>query len=213
MKTLNKLVKLIRLTARFSSKKYWNDRYTTGENSGPGSYEHLAVFKAEIINKFISEKLVQSVIEFGCGDGNQLLLANYSSYIGIDISEMAINICKNKFSSDQSKKFILLKEFKEQRAELALSLDVIFHLVEDKVFDEYMKRLFQSADKFVIIYASNTDELASPAMHVKHRKFTDWIEKNEKSWALVEKILNIYPYNGDYFNTSFCDFYIYKKLI
>ena len=213
MKVLNKLATLIKFKASFSSKRYWMDRYTTGETSGPGSYEHLAEFKAAIINKFISNNFIKSVIEFGCGDGNQLLLANYSSYIGVDISEKAINICKDKFASDQSKKFILLQDHDAQSAELALSLDVIFHLVENKVFEEYMNRLFKSAYSFVIIYSSNTDKLASAAIHVKHRKFTDWIAKNELSWTLIETIPNKYPYDGDYFNTSFCDFYIYKKSI
>jgi hypothetical protein len=35
------------------------------------------------------------------------------------------------------------------RAELGLSLEVIFHLVEDDVFDVYMRHLFASATRFV----------------------------------------------------------------
>jgi hypothetical protein len=63
------------------SGKYWDNRYKKCGNSGAGSYGKLAEFKADILNKFISKNNIQSVIEFGCGDGNQLLLANYQCYI------------------------------------------------------------------------------------------------------------------------------------
>ena len=33
----------------FNSKKYWNERYVKGQNSGSGSYNELAQFKADII--------------------------------------------------------------------------------------------------------------------------------------------------------------------
>lgn len=210
MKILNSIYDLIKSTKNFSSKKYWSERYGSGNNSGPGSYGHLAEFKAEILNNFTKKNDIQSVIEFGCGDGNQLLLTKYKSYTGIDISDKAIEICKGKFANDNSKNFILLEDYKSQTADLAISLDVIFHLVEDRVFEDYMKRLFGASNKFVIIYSSDTDELG-PAAHVRHRKFTRWIEENHPNWELLEKILNRYPYNGDYTATSFCDFYIYTN--
>ena len=37
----------------FNSKKFWNERYLNGGNSGSGSYNHLAHFKANVINQFI----------------------------------------------------------------------------------------------------------------------------------------------------------------
>src|SRR5580704_5652224 len=69
-----------------SSDQYWNDRYRNGGNSGPGSYNRLAYFKAEVLNQFIRDRGVEKVIEFGCGDGAQLRLAEYPSYIGVDVS-------------------------------------------------------------------------------------------------------------------------------
>ena len=33
-----------------SSKDYWEKRYSKGGNSGAGSYNNLALFKASIIN-------------------------------------------------------------------------------------------------------------------------------------------------------------------
>ena len=76
----------------FNSKNYWEEHYQAGGNSGSGSYGRLASFKALIINEFVSENQISSVIEFGCGDGNQLALANYPEYVGLDVSPTTIKI-------------------------------------------------------------------------------------------------------------------------
>lgn len=52
------------------SEEYWIRRYNKGRKSGAGSYGHLAAFKAGILNRFVRENEVKSVIEYGCGDGN-----------------------------------------------------------------------------------------------------------------------------------------------
>ncbi|RBQ23399.1 hypothetical protein ALNOE001_09800 [Candidatus Methanobinarius endosymbioticus] len=147
-----------------------------GKNSGEGSYNFLANFKAEVINEFISKNNIENVIEFGSGDGNQLSLSNYPNYIGFDVSESVVNKCIKKFKED-TKKFLLLDKYAGEKADLTLSLDVIYHLIEDNIFEEYMDRLFNASKKFVIIYSSNDNDLENIAAHVKHRKFTDYIEK------------------------------------
>ena len=47
--------------------------------------------------------------------------------------------------------------------------------------------------------------------HVKHRKFTGWVDQNILDFKLVDKIKNKYPYDEANPDTSFADFYIYKK--
>ena len=166
----------------FSSKKYWNERYKHGGNSGAGSYNKLAKFKAEILNTFVKENNVENVIEWGSGDGNQLSYANYKNYTGFDVSEEAIKICKKKFKNDKTKDFIWSGSedfYTNKKAELSISLDVVFHLIEDEVFNKYMNQLFNSSTKYVIIYSCNYDE--PNHVHVQCRKFTDWIDINEKN--------------------------------
>ena len=85
------------------SAEYWEKRYASGGSSGKGSYGRLSEFKAEVINNFVSKHGVESVIEFGCGDGNQLKLAKYPAYVGLDVSEKAVALCKEKFNNDISK--------------------------------------------------------------------------------------------------------------
>lgn len=198
-----------------SSETYWQERYIRGGTSGAGSYGHLAEFKAFVINRFCDEKLIRDVIEFGCGDGNQLQLMRYKNYLGLDISEKSIDICKKKFLGDTTKRFRLMSEHSGSEADLALSLDVIYHLVEDDVFEDHMKQLFSSAKKFVIIYSSNFVE-SKPhpsAKHILHRRFTDWIESNISDFTLIDTVQNAFPFDSmNPKRTTFADFYIYERV-
>ena len=198
---------------RFSgSISYWEDRYSTGGNSGVGSYGKFAEFKAAVLNEFVAKHNLRSVIEFGCGDGNQLKLAAYPTYLGFDVSETAVAKCRKLFQGDDTKQFRLLSDCEAEKADLALSLDVIFHLVEDEAFANHMRSLFESSNQYVIIYASDSDEPeANQAHHVRHRKFTTWIQQNTPQWKLIEQVPNKYPYQGDWTQGSFADFFVYAK--
>ena len=102
---------------------------------------------------------------------------------------------------------------------MAVSLDVIYHLIENTVFHEYMNALFQSSHKWVVIYSSNTtqeefDKLypTSRAVHVKHRRFSDWIACHAMEWKEVGQAPNRYPFQQeDPTNTAFAEFFAYEK--
>jgi hypothetical protein len=176
------------------SASYWEQRYGQGGTSGFGSYGGLAEFKAETLNGFVARMSVQSVIEYGCGDGAQLALSDYPRYAGIDVAENSISACRRRFADDATKSFFLASQIPADlgRFDLVLSLDVIYHLVEDKVFDAYMRSLFSNADRFLVIYSSNKVEPID-ALHVRHRPFTDWIEAHEPQWRKTGCLQNKYP--------------------
>ena len=195
-----------------SSHQYWDDRYRRGGNSGPGSYNRLAYFKAEVLNQFVRDNAIEKVMEFGCGDGAQIGLAEYPVYIGVDVSPWAVKACKKMYSGDSRKTFFQSSEVPaDQKADLTLSLDVIYHLVEEEIFESYMRKLFEVADRYVVIYSSNYDQPWSDP-HVRHRAFTQWIDLNQRDWELRQVIKNKYPYDPtDPDNTSFADFFIYQR--
>ncbi len=92
-----------------------------------------------------------------------------------------------------------------------MSLDVIFHLVEDAIFHDYMGRLFTSSEKYVVIFSSNTNKnKEKPDPHVRHRKFTDWIDIHAKEWKLLSHTANEHPFKGNNKTGSFADFYIFE---
>ena len=196
----------------FSSADYWESRYREGRNSGSGSYNRLAEFKADVINRFVAEHGVKSVIEFGCGDGSQLRLAEYPSYVGVDVSPTVIESTQWVFEADATKSFIHLDDVSaEHCSDLSMSLDVIYHLVEDEVFESHMRQLFNSARQYVIVYASN-DDRPSNSVHVRHRRFTDWVKRNRPDFKQIGFVKNAYPESvSDIDNTSFADFYFFGK--
>jgi SAM-dependent methyltransferase len=200
------------------SQKYWESRYAAGGTSGAGSYGRLAEFKAQIVNSFVRDYKISSVIEFGCGDGNQISLANYPAYIGLDVSKTAIKLCKERFGNDVTKSFFLYEPdcfvdgYLVFKAELALSLDVIYHLVEDGTFHLYMNHLFSAANKFVIIYSTDTNiNRLFQKPHVRHRNFSEWVKKNLPEWKLLRKIPNECSLEIDNQTQLCADFFIYER--
>ena len=170
------------------SADYWEKRYRMGGTSGRGSYDEEADFKADFLNAFVRDEGIGSVIEFGCGDGNQLSYLDFPSYTGLDVSHKAVEMCRNAFGSDTSKKFLHISEYSGEKAGLSLSLDVIFHLVEDGVFHEYMQNVFRASEKYVIVYSTNSTEVnRQDQSHVRHRQFTSWLEKNIPEFELLQE--------------------------
>jgi len=190
-----------------ASEMYWEKRYLKNGTSGNGSYGNIALYKAGIINKFVAENNIRKIIEFGCGDGNQLKQFEFPLYIGFDVSVTAIEKCISIFKGDNSKSFFIYnhKAFVDNiglfKAELVISLDVIYHLLTDEEYENYMYLLFSSSLRFVIIYAWDVE--GKQKLHVRHRKFTEWIKKNLNSWQLINQIKNE--------DGPTCDFFIYEK--
>lgn len=174
------------------SALYWERNYARGGTSGPGSYHAAGEAKAAFLNDFVRTREVRSVIEFGCGDGHQLSLADYPCYVGLDVSRSAIELCQRHFADDPTKSFFLYDGacFADRAglftADLAISLDVIYHLTEDTVFEAYMTHLFAAAARFVIVYATDR-EIPGTAPHVRHRRFTGWVEAQGKGWRMLER--------------------------
>jgi cyclopropane fatty-acyl-phospholipid synthase-like methyltransferase len=178
-------------TAFRGSAPYWERNYAEGGTSGPGSYDALGAAKAAFLNEFVRTRGIGSVIEFGCGDGNQLSLADYPAYTGLDVSRSATERCVRRFADDLAKSFFLYDGacFTDRAglftADLAISLDVIYHLTEDAVFETYMTHLFAAGQRYVIIYATNKERRGT-APHVRHRRFSPWVETHCPGWRLME---------------------------
>jgi SAM-dependent methyltransferase len=203
----------VRRLAFPGSASFWESEYREGRTSGPGSYGRLAEFKAEILNGFVRTRNIRTIIELGCGDGAQLQLATYPEYVGVDVASLSIDRCSALFAHDSAKRFYLANALPKDLGtfDVALSLDVIYHLVEDSVFDEYMRRLFSLAQRYVVIYASNYDALTR-APHVRHRKFTEWIEKKRPDWRADGFVPNRFPFDPKRpEDTSHADFYFFIR--
>ena len=204
---------LLRQRVQFGgSVRYWENRYAQGYTSGLGSYGEAAQIKADFINDWVKTNGVSSVTEFGCGDGNQLSFAEYPTYVGLDVSRTAISLCKKRFSNNKTKSFYLydgdcfVNNAALFRSDLVLSLDVIYHLVEDDVFHTYMCHLFDAGERYVVIYSTNCPYTGSPP-HVRHRNFSLWVRSNCPEWQLIRHR------SGPRSEASQADFFVYEKVV
>ncbi|ALM52824.1 glycosyltransferase family protein [Halomonas huangheensis] len=206
----------------FDVAGYWESRYASGRNSGAGSYGRLARFKAHFLNHFVKKNKIQSVLEIGCGDGAQLSLAEYPQYTGLDISPTIIEHCSQTFAHDSSKRFHVYKpesfDPASVQSELALSLDVIYHLSNDEVYEYYLKHLFAASTKFVIIYSNASSEQGNRAGineasgYVRFRDVLSDVEEWYPGWNLVKAVPNSYPFSAiNPNNTSFADFFVFER--
>jgi hypothetical protein len=170
----------------FNSKTYWQNRYKNRGSSGSGSKGNEAIKKSEYINNIIDKYNIKSVNDYGHGDCNQLKhMKEVEYYTGYDVSDDARNMCLSIFSNNKNYKFIDdISKFK--KADLALSLDVIYHLIEDEVYQDYLEKLFSISD-IVLIYSTDQDLSSGCHSHVKHRKFTSYIKTHFVDFYLEDK--------------------------
>ena len=176
----------------FSSAEYWETRYAGGGTSGDGSRGDNARLKADYINRFVKDNEVRSVVEFGCGDGWQLSLANYPDYVGLDVSETAVEKCCVLFGMDTHKRFYRLPTLWPLTAELALSIDVIYHLPENSVYSQHLKDVFGSAKRYVILYTTDSD-VVDPSLytadHVLHRPVCRDVTAGFPEWLMIDSVV------------------------
>ena len=183
----------------FNSKEYWENRYKSGGNSGAGSRGIIAEFKAKVINDFVKNNNIQAVCELGCGDW-LFSLFDVPEYIGHDVSKFIIK--RNKRIYDDKLKFTTSMD-ELTSYDLTISMDVILHLIEEDVYQQYMKDLFRLSNKYVIIFSTNWDEILG-GRHNKYRKFITVVPEN---FELIEVIDN--PHKGA---DTQADFFVFKKL-
>ncbi|MBP2364685.1 class I SAM-dependent methyltransferase [Pseudonocardia parietis] len=183
----------LRRRLRFpGTEAYWDRRYEAGGTSGAGSYGPQAEWKASIVNGWVDALGVRSVVDLGCGDGNQLSLAHYPRYLGLDLSAEAVRMCIRRYGDDPTKSFLAYDPSSTSDAagwlcaDLALSMEVLFHLVDDGMFEDYLARLFDSAERYVVICSSDTSDIPQ-GPHERHRPFTPWISANRSDWVLEQR--------------------------
>jgi SAM-dependent methyltransferase len=192
------------------SAAHWQRHYERGGDSGPGSYGEFAEYKARLINEAIRERRIGSIIELGCGDGNQLSYIDVDEYIGLDISKMAIQRCCARYIGNTKRSFIWYDQdyfhdpLRIVSADCAMSLDVIFHLIEDEVFARYIQHLFSCGRRFVMIYAFDREKERRDHVSVRYRKYSDYIVRKIPEFRVAQHV----PADG-----TFGDFYLYERIV
>ncbi|MDM5280312.1 class I SAM-dependent methyltransferase [Paenibacillus silvae] len=136
---------------------YWERTYRKGETSGRGSYGVLAEFKAEVVNALIQREGIRRVIEFGCGDGNQLKYMDYGEYLGMDVASASVEHCASMYADDPSKSFMVYRpglwvNRGFLQADLTVCLDVLYHITDETDFRQTLHDVLQASTRWVVLY-------------------------------------------------------------
>jgi SAM-dependent methyltransferase len=196
---------------RFQPGEYWEQRYAAGGDSGTGSAGDLAEYKASVLNAFVQEHGVRTVLELGCGDGNQLAHYRFPDYLGLDVSPTAVELCRRRYRDDPTKRFLVYDEAFRLRSDvptvdLTLSIDVVYHLVDDRILQAHLDDLFRLSHRHVVIYSTNFDRRHA-VPHQVDRNVTGIIERTIPAFELAEVIEN--PHKGE---RTMSDFFVYRRI-
>lgn len=158
-------------------RDYWEGRYRAGGFSGAGSRGAEAWAKIALVSRVISDHGVTSLLDLGCGDGFVGSRFPVPRYRGVDVSETAIATAAalrpgGEFSTEPPRP--------DERFDLTVSMDVIFHLVSDTVFRSYMSSLFRFSP-LVLVYGTNKH--LRGRSHVLHR---EWLSGVPDGWDVEE---------------------------
>lgn len=170
---------------------YWDRRYREGRTSGAGSEGDEGAYKAEYLSRFLADHDVKTVVDWGCGDGQVLDLVEFpqqTQYIGVDVSPTIVERMRRdeRFNGPRYL-FHTVDSFMtgtRTQLELALSFDVLFHFPDIADYLRYLDLLFQSAEKYVMIYSTNYGG-GRTSRHVYRREFTPDIGMRFPDWELT----------------------------
>jgi len=177
-----------------TSDRYWQTRYRYGGNSGKGSRGMAATEKAAFVNRLCRQHGITSIIDVGCGDGHVAQGYEVDRYLGLDISPAAIELAAAANKSRPGRQFhpidgmtpeaiAKLADANSPRPRLALSLDVMFHLVEDDTFSHYLAVLDSIPADWLLVQAPDVDGVA--AGHVRDRAYSGRLAPH---WSLMERL-------------------------
>jgi SAM-dependent methyltransferase len=168
----------------FDPITYWQERYEHGKRgSGAGSRGEAAQAKAAYVNRLVRRGHLRRVIDWGCGDGVVAAMIRAPEYVGLDVSAAALDSCRHT-AAGRGRSWVLFDGWTKPpiaRGDLALSLDVLFHLTDDDLYRRHLELVFGSA-RFVCISAANRNETGAP--HVRHRAF---LEDIPAGWRVIDR--------------------------
>jgi hypothetical protein len=163
------------------SRRYWEARYRWGGDSGKGSRGDIAARKADFVTSFCREHDITSLVELGSGDGVCASQIKVAQYLGLDLSQDAVQRARRRVPSPthcflaiagDSPEAILAKvrsHYGGNLPQASLSMDVILHLVEDSVYEAYLKTLFAISARYIVVFSSDAD--GPDEVHVRHRAY------------------------------------------
>jgi len=163
--------------------EYWNERFKLRKNVGWGSHPKSNWYKQkkDAVRRVLDKDNVLKVLDICCGDCKFIaelpqFQNNSIEYVGIEPTKSIYNQITKEFPD---KTFLnitipeLIKTTMNEEFDLIICYDMLFHLVDDKLYDDFIKWMFNRKTKFVIVSYSDVPEKIqkSEAGHYIPRNF------------------------------------------
>lgn len=136
--------------------QFWDDRYRdNGSDQGVGSLGQEGKLFSQAIRDIVKEHEIVTMLDIGCGAcklwrGELPVQEKY--YVGLDVSEKAIDAAKEKHPAGWFICRDLTKQwpFGTKAFDLVLSTDVLFH-IKPEDYELVVKRIFKTAKRMVLV--------------------------------------------------------------
>ena len=193
----SRALRLVDVQPAFQAEAYWERRYAAGDDSGAGTDGFNYEFKRDYIRHVIRTYGTRTAVDLGSGDGRQLFEiltadpdgdaadATLAEYQGVDVAPSAIERCRNLYRDHPHCRFDGYDTVQWKRYDLALSLDVLYHIVDYREYVSYLRRLF-GCSNYVLLYA-NREARSSEVAHIANRDNFAEIAKLDLPTELIEE--------------------------
>jgi SAM-dependent methyltransferase len=135
----------------FDNRAFWNERYASAPDlgSGLGSRGSLLEKKQRLISDVVEQIQPVSMLDIGCGDIEVTRHLPVKNYTGVDLSENALNLARQK-RPDWS--FV---PYPHADADLVISMDVLIHQPSRDDYVALCGLIRQHALRHVLVAAYN----------------------------------------------------------
>ena len=146
------------------NRAFWNERYRTLPwlGSGPGSRGIAQQYKASLLEKALLKNDITSVVDVGCGDLCWLRTDRLSAddlegirYVGLDISEAAVEANRRTFPSLEFELYDLGRDPLPIHADLVLCFDVLIHQTSREQFTTCLNHLLDGIERHALVSYMN----------------------------------------------------------
>lgn len=165
--------------------EFWDKHYYEGGTSGPGSIDSYRDWKWKVITGMAGQ--IDDVIDIGCGDLSFWEGKQCKNYTGIDISKVIID--KN-IKLRPVWNFIVKSADElvgELQAPVVLCLDVLFHIMDEVVYEKIFKNLGHYSSKWIFLNTWRMSPFGQVNTDGKYQTYWGYIPKiegfNQVKWV------------------------------
>lgn len=116
-----------------NTKEYWDNRFSSGDWKSTGKQQTREYAKANVSNLTLGKEFNGTILDFGCALGDAIPIYHSAfpeaRLIGVDISESAVEKCKNRYG--QFADFKAATHFEIPEADVIIASHVMEHLTDD----------------------------------------------------------------------------------